>query len=197
MKPGDTIGPAGLYASDADLFAFLVKPDAHVTTSGGTLARGVMVWNGETGGRSIGLSTFLLEYVCGNHIVWGASEVREVRRAHVGDAREAWADAFRELARYCERDTTREREAIERARRFSLGSSDDDVVDLIYRARILPQRAVRDGLSLAREHDEAAGDPRSAWGLAHGLTRLSQRSKWADRRLELDRAAGRILEMAR
>lgn len=195
VKVGDEIAPAGIYASDSELFCFLVKPDAVVQTSGGALARGVMVWNGETGGTSIGISTFLLEYVCGNHIVWGASDVHEIRRAHTGDAREAWADCFRELARYSEADTSGETRAIERAREFKLGADVEEVVQRMYSSRLLPQRTAREAFELARERDFVGGDPCSAWGFAGGLTVLSQREQFADARLVLDRAAGRVLEL--
>ena len=39
-------------------------------------------------------------------------------------------------------------------------------------------------------------DPRTAWGMAQGATRLSQQEINADHRVALDRAAGKVLEVA-
>jgi len=41
---------------------------------------------------------------------------------------------------------------------------------------------------------DADGDARTPWGFAQGVTRYSQTVPYADRRTELDRAAGRILD---
>ncbi len=38
------------------------------------------------------------------------------------------------------------------------------------------------------------GDPRTPWGMAQGLTRYSQTTPYADKRTDIDRAAGRLLE---
>ena len=38
-------------------------------------------------------------------------------------------------------------------------------------------------------------DPTKVWNLVDGATRLSQRSKYTDERTEMDRKAGRLLEV--
>jgi hypothetical protein len=40
------------------------------------------------------------------------------------------------------------------------------------------------------------GDPRTVWGFAQGVTRISQAVPYADERNRLDRAAGRLLQLA-
>jgi hypothetical protein len=42
---------------------------------------------------------------------------------------------------------------------------------------------------------EQDGDPRTAWGIAQGITRHSQTVPFADQRTVIDRAAGKILEI--
>lgn len=39
------------------------------------------------------------------------------------------------------------------------------------------------------------GDPRTVWGIVQGMTRHSQTLPYADARTNLDRAAGRVLEI--
>ncbi len=49
----------------------------------------------------------------------------------------------------------------------------------------------------AKAHEDADGPPRSTWGYAQGLTRVSQSLPFAEIHVEIDRAAGRILQLAR
>ncbi len=67
-------GSRGLYASDRDVFAFLVDNDRRIfeTEKGGGLGRGFFVENSEVGDASFKITTFWYEYICGNHRVWGA-----------------------------------------------------------------------------------------------------------------------------
>ncbi len=73
VKVGDPIAPAGIYASDHDMFAFMVNEDARLDdgTDGG-LSRGFFVSNSEVGAAALRVTMFHYRHVCGNHIVWGA-----------------------------------------------------------------------------------------------------------------------------
>ena len=73
---------AGLYASDRDVFMFLIDEDHPIEVRNERLSRGLFIWNSEVGKSSFGLTTFLYRYVCGNHIVWGAENVKEIRIRH-------------------------------------------------------------------------------------------------------------------
>src|SRR5215510_11477 len=84
IKEGDVIGPAGLYASFEDMFAFMVHPDKVIrdgTPDG--LQRGFLVWNSEVGKLKFNWMGFYHRGVCGNHIIWGASEVKQISLRHV------------------------------------------------------------------------------------------------------------------
>src|SRR5579872_4653115 len=89
IRVGDMIAPAGLYASDHDLFAFLVNESARIADPGNSsglgLSRGVFVENSEVGASAFRVTRLLYIHVCGNHIVWGASNVREISIRHVGE----------------------------------------------------------------------------------------------------------------
>jgi hypothetical protein len=92
-----------LYASDRDVFLFLVDPKNPVEVNGETLFRGFFAWNSEVGSATFGLGTFLYRYVCDNRIIWGATEVRERRIRHTGGAPERFAsEGARYLRRYAE-----------------------------------------------------------------------------------------------
>jgi hypothetical protein len=51
-------------------------------------------------------------------------------------------------------------------------------------------------LDLAQDYDEIDGDPHTVWGMAQGITRLSQQTPHADVRDRLDRTAGKVLKIA-
>ena len=68
VKPGDIIAPAGLYASDRDMFAFFVNPQRELRAGGSQLFRGVFISNSEVGDKSFRITKFLMNAICGNHI---------------------------------------------------------------------------------------------------------------------------------
>ena len=111
IQTGDIIAPAGLYASDHDMFAFLVAPDRVIQDgAGGSLMRGIFVRNSEVGDASLSITFFLMQAVCGNHIVWNATGVHEIRVRHLGEntLRRAFRGFEAELRRY--RDSGAEEE---------------------------------------------------------------------------------------
>jgi hypothetical protein len=59
---------AGLYASDRDMFAFFVNKEHPIEIGNAKLGKGFFLWNSETGASSFGLTTFLYNYTCGNHV---------------------------------------------------------------------------------------------------------------------------------
>jgi len=83
-------GSRGLYLGDRDMFVFLVDNGRRIfeTLPGGGLSRGFFCWNSEVGAASFGVMSFLYEYVCGNHRVWGAQDVTEFRIRHIVNADE-------------------------------------------------------------------------------------------------------------
>ncbi|MCA9457386.1 MAG: DUF932 domain-containing protein, partial [Nitrospira sp.] len=95
-----------LYASDRDVFIFLVDPAHPVEINGETLFRGFYTWNSEVGSATFGLCTFLYRFVCDNRIIWGASNVQELKIRHTGGAPERFAyEGQRYLKRYAEEST--------------------------------------------------------------------------------------------
>jgi hypothetical protein len=48
---------------------------------------------------------------------------------------------------------------------------------------------------MAERHEDTDGNPHTPWGMAQGLTRVSQELEYADARTKVDRAAGKVLEV--
>lgn len=191
-------GDSGLYASDHDMFAFLVDEDHRIddgTDQG--LGRGFFCWNSEVGARSFGIMTFLYRYVCGNHIVWGAQNVVELKIRHVGRA--ARGRAFNrmryKLREYAESSSRGTEQAIRELQSSEIAGTKDEVLDAVFGKRSvgLTRKQIEASYELAEKHPED-GNPRTRWGLAQGVTRLAGEEIHADRRNELDRAAGKLME---
>lgn len=198
IKVGDTISPAGLYASDHDCFIFQVNEEAVIDAGGGeTMYRGVFWRNSEVGECKWRGTFFLYDSICGNHIVWGAKVLAEIAIRHTGRAREAFAEAMASVNAYISHAASEDEVRIKTAKSHVLGTNKDDIVKLVFGKQLgLSKRECEDAYVLAVRHNEDhGGDPTTAWGYAAGVTRLSQ-GRWADDRDRMDRSAGKIIEMA-
>jgi len=201
VQVGDMIAPAGLYASDHDMFAFMVNEENRIDdgTDGG-LARGFFVSNSEVGAASFRITKFLYKYVCGNHIVWDAKDVQEIRIVHRGRANSRFGyQMVAELRKYASESAAADEGRIEKARQFQIAGSKDQVLDKLFGMKSLA--IPRKTLDAAYEHvvrnpGRYNASPRSAYGMANGLTAISQETQYADERMSLDRAAGKLLSMA-
>lgn len=196
IEVGDLIAPAGLYASDHDMFVFLVNEQRRIEDgSEGGLSRGFFVENSEVGDSSLRVTRFLYRHVCGNHIVWGAKGVTELSIRHVGNPRARFAAMEAQLKRYSDASASDEEAIIAKARSFRLGATKEEVLERLFKKeRVATKKALEQGLEAIRAEQD--GDPLSAWAVVNGLTRASQASPYADQRTELDRAAGEVLQIA-
>jgi hypothetical protein len=200
VKVGDLIAPAGLYASDHDMFAFMVNEELRIKDgSAEGLARGFFVWNSEVGASSFGVMTFLYKSVCGNHIVWGAQNVTEVRVRHVGQASaKSFGELEAEVTRYAEQRASDEEARIRQARKLRIGDDKGKVLDAIFKLGIagLSKATIAASYDTAEQFRDDYGDPRTLWGMVNGITHYSQDTPFAEERVALDRAAGRLLQAA-
>jgi hypothetical protein len=198
IKVGDMIAPAGLYASEEDMFVFMVdesRPIYDGTPEG--LARGFFITNSEVGKASFRVTTFLYRHCCGNHIIWDATQLEEIRIRHVGTApTKAFAQLNVELIKYAEASAVKDEVKIRIAKSFKIAANVDDVIDAVFQKKIISRSNAQAAFELCKQNADTDGDPRSAWGLSQGITRLSQEQVNADQRVVLDRAAGKVLQMA-
>lgn len=193
-------GSRGLYASDHDLFAFMVDNTRRIFEKdpNGGLSRGFFMWNSEVGAASFGIMSFLYEYVCGNHIVWGASGVQELRIRHVGNADDrAFSELRGELRRYSDSSATELEEKITHAKTVELGKDKNAVLDALFgKIAGLSKRDAADSFDLAEQHISWYGAPTTVWGMVNGITHLAKDLPHADERVKLERAAGKVMEIA-
>lgn len=194
-------GSRGMYASDSDLFAFMVDNERRIFERGpgGGLSRGFFAWNSEVGAASFGVMTFLYEFVCGNHRVWGASQVKELRVRHVGNADER---AFRELTislrEYAAASASDDEAIIERARTTRIAVDKDALLDRIFGLKVpgVTRKVAEASYQLAEAHADWYGDPLTVWGFNGGLTEYARDLPHADERVAIERASGKLMEVA-
>lgn len=185
-----------LYASDHDMFAFLMSADRTVTDPvGQTLRRGIIIQNSEVGAASLKFMGFLFRDVCANHIIWGAEQVAEVSLRHVGDVHKRWGRAMLNVRKYLDGSGRVQEDELAQMR-VEIAGTKEQVLDKLFGIRSL-------GLSrkaLERSYDAVVpaedGDPRTVWGIAQGITRESQNQPYAEDRVKMDRAAGKVLKLA-
>jgi len=185
-----------LYASDRDVFLFLVDPSHPVEVNGETLFRGFITWNSEVGSAVFGLTTFLYRVVCDNRIIWGATDVKELRIRHTGGAPERFAyEGASYLRRYSEESTTQITSAISHAQRYELPPSATEKAEvrwekwLTSRGFTGTQARGAVGSALAEE-----GQVKSLWDIVNGVTAYARQISHADERVKVEAMAGKLLQ---
>lgn len=198
VKLGEMIRPTGLYASDHDMFVFLVNEDRRIMdgTPGG-LARGIFVSNSEVGAGSLKVVKFLYRYVCGNNIVWGAKDVKELSVRHIGNIANRQNVMF-ELAMnaYADESASDQEAKIRSAQTKRIATTKEKLLDVLFGNKRLGISRKLAETAYDACLPEVDGDPLTFWGYVQGATRASQNTPYADVRAQLDRSAAQVLEMA-
>lgn len=182
-----------LYASDKDVFIFLVDPENAVEVDGETLFRGFYTWNSEVGCATFGVTTFLYRYVCDNRIIWGATDVKELRIRHTGGAPERFAyEGEKMLKRYAEESTAGIVAGIRAAKNTDVPVKKDQSVADWLRTRGFSKGEAEGSVSAAVAEE---GRARSFWDIVNGVTAYARSFPNSDTRIELEQKAGKIMEM--
>ena len=179
-----------------DTFVLLVNTAREV---GEGLFRYVMLWNGESGGVSIGAETGLVDAFCGNNLGWGAKDIRSWRFNHVGNGLSfrTMRELSGMLSKVHEHGTEEELLGINAAKRYILDAGADlsQIPTVASRVTGLPQGTIKKAMDKA-ETAGRYGDPRSAWSVLGGLTEYSQTLSSVAERVDVDRAAGRLVDFS-
>lgn len=183
-----------LYASDRDVFIFLVDPENPIEVGGEQLFRGFYTWNSEVGSATFGLTTFLYRFVCDNRIIWGATDVKELRIRHTGGAPERFAyEGARYLRRYAEETTVKAIEGIKAAQNTEIpvNKGTGATVESWLQTRGFTKAQAK-GASEAAVAEE--GGARSIWDIVNGITAYARSVPHTDERVSLETKAGKLME---
>lgn len=186
-----------LYAGDRDLFAFVRNRNVRISEPGNpdSLQRGIIVENSEVGASSLKLTRFLYREMCSNHILWGASQVFELNLRHVGNIKAKFGIYAAEIKKYADSSATEEQAKIASAKRKMLAANKDELLDKLFGIKTLnlSRKTIEAGYEAVNPDQD--GNRLSQWGIVQGLTRHSQTIPFADKRTEIDTAAGKILQI--
>lgn len=183
-----------LYASDRDVFIFLVDPKNPVEVSGEQLFRGFYTWNSEVGSSTFGLTTFLYRYVCDNRIIWGATDVNELRIRHTGGAPERFAyEGEKYLRRYADESTAKLITAVKAAKDKEVPVSKGETVESWLQSRGFTKAQAKGAVDAATQEE---GQARSIWDVVNGITAYARSIPHADARVELESKAGKLMALA-
>ena len=194
--------PSGLYASDRDVFVFMIDGGSVFDVGPrAQISRGFMVSNSEVGKAAFNLISFGFNHCCGNHIIWGAQDVKELRIIHSSGGPNRYVnDAMPFLLDYTKRDP--ELGAIKRAQSLRLLAMpwmphheklDDDWAKDFAKARGFTRGEVREAFEHARTED---GKCDTLWDLVQGFTATAREIPHIDVRVALEKRAGALLELA-
>lgn len=184
-----------LYASDRDMFVFLADEKNRIEVPNrrngetGTMARGFFVWNSEVGASTFGVSTFLFDYVCQNRIVWGASEYKEIKLRHTSGAPDRFVEEIAPaLEQYANSSTASVDKALEQARAAKI---EQDI------SVFLNQRFSRgQTAAIMAAHEREEDRPiETVWDAVTGITAYAKAVPNQDDRVQVEREAGRLLDM--
>lgn len=184
-----------LFAGDRDMFVFLADEKHRIDMPNrrdgrtGSLARGVFFWNSEVGSATFGVASFLFDYVCCNRIVWGATDVNEIRVRHTASAPDRFIEEIAPaIDTYARSSTASVTKAIEDARSHRL----DDVGEFL--AKRFGQRLVQ---TIETTHQLEEGRPiETRWDAVTAITAYARSIGNQDRRVEVEREAGKLLTVA-
>ena len=186
-----------LYASDRDFFVFLADEKHRIEVPNrrngkpGTLARGFFVWNSEVGSQTLGIATFLFDYVCCNRIVWGAQNFKEIRVRHTVSAPDRFLmEVAPALRRYAEGSAKTVVDAVAAAKASRLTDGD---LDKFLAARFSRQMSN----SIKQTHLLEEGRPiENLWDVTTAVTAMARGITHQDARVDLERKAGDIMALA-
>lgn len=186
-----------LFAGDRDMFIFLADEENRIEIPNrrdgkpGSLARGIFVWNSEVGSRSLGMASFLFDYVCCNRIVWGAMNFEQVTVRHTVSAPDRFLEEVTPaIQAYRDASARGVQQAIEHAREKRV----DNIVDFL-EARFSKSQAA--AIQSAFASDEGERPMENLWDVATGITAYARGIEYQDARVTLERQAGKILDMAK
>lgn len=181
-----------LYASDRDVFIFLVDPVNEIEVNGDKLFRGFIVWNSEVGSQVFGLQTFLYRYVCDNRIIWGATQVKELRIRHTSGAPERFAyEGARQLAAYAEESAAATIAGVKKAQETICPTGKDKTVEQWLQASGFTLAQAKQTVTFAKAEE---GDARTVWQVVNGATAYARSIGHTDARREVESLAGKLMD---
>lgn len=189
----DPLRATTLYASDHDVFIFLVDEGKTIEAGGEALKRGFYCWNSEVGASTFGLASFTYDRVCDNRIIWGCGNFAELKIRHTsGGPHRFLQQAAPYLRRFAESSGKQIEATIVQAKATTVGKDKKSVLEWMAARGFNKQQATK-------AYEKASQDPRgynpsTVWGLVQGVTNAAHDIPYQDDRIEMEAKAGKLLD---
>lgn len=195
-----TVDSTTLYASDRDVFIFLVDDKNPIEVGKlpngdpDYIFRGFYVANSEVGSRSLIIASFFLRGACMNRLMIGVENFEEIRMVHSKMAPSRFIEqAAPALAAYADGSVAKISAGIERAKEAKVAENDEEMLAFL-NARAGSRSRAKAMLEL---HEQEEGFPaRSVWDAGQAMTAYARGSIYQDERVTLEREAGKLLTKA-
>jgi hypothetical protein len=189
-----------LYASDRDIFLFLVD-DTHPIEAGrlpngepDLYFRGFYAWNSEVGSKTLGIASFYLRAVCANRNLWGTENFEEITIRHSKFAAQRFAhEAAPALTTFANSSPAPFIAGIRAARERVVARNDEDRSDFLRKRGFSKAET---GKIIETVLSEEGRPPESIFDFVQGITALARGKAHQDTRLELEGKARKLLERA-
>lgn len=189
-----------LYASDRDVFVFLVDDmnpieAGHLPDGSPDLYfRGFYAWNSEVGSRSLGIASFYLRAVCQNRNLWGVEDFEEITIRHSKYAASRFAhEAAPALLNFANSSPAPFIKGIRAARERIVARTDED------RGEFLRNRGfskAETGRIIDAVLAEEGRPPESIFDFVQGITAVARGKPHQDARLDMEGKAKKLLDRA-
>lgn len=189
-----------LYASDRDVFVFLVD-DTHPIEAGrlpngepDLYFRGFYCWNSEVGSKTLGIASFYLRAVCMNRNLWGVENFEEITIRHSKFAAQRFAhEAAPALSSFANSSPAPFVAGIKAARERIVARTDEDRESFLRRRGF---SKIETGKIIETVLQEEGRPPESIFDFVQGMTAHARTKAHQDGRLELEAKAKVLLERA-
>lgn len=193
-----TVDSTTLYASDRDVFMFLVDDRNPIEVgklkdgSPDLMFRGFYIQNSEMGARSLKLAAFYLRAVCMNRNLWGVEQFEEIKINHTRLAPDRWLQqCVPALNAYANGSQTKLIEGVAAAKGARVADDHEAAVDFLAQRKFSAAR-VKAILEIGEK--EEGHEPRSAWDMAQSITAFARGVPNNDDRLNFELEAKKILD---
>ena len=194
-----TLDTTTLFASDRDIFVFLVD-DTHPLEIGklpngdpDLVFRGFYAWNSETGSKTAGIAAMYLRGVCMNRNLWGVENFQEIKIRHTKFAPDRFAyEAAPALQSFAHGATANFLDGVKAAQDAMIASDDDSALEFLAKRAGLSQRMAK--AAAARHLEEEQKPVRTVWDAAQAITAIARDNPHQDSRIDLERKAGALLD---
>ena len=189
-----------LYASDRDVFVFLVDDTNPIEAgrlpdgSPDLYFRGFYCWNSEVGSKTLGIASFYLRAVCMNRNLWGVENFEEITIRHSKFAAQRFAhEAAPALTSFANSSPAPFVAGIKAARARIVARTDEDREGFLRKGGFSKSETARIIETVLGEENRK---PESVFDFVQEITALARTKSHQDARLELEGKAKRLMERA-